>query len=136
MPEETQSPQPMPDPEKLKPAGLSDVHKRYIYYGVSAALVLLILANVVGSKQSTTANSPKPPSAAQQQNPSPAQIRDWENNLKQAEAQLQDETKDRQRQLDAARAMQQSAAPMTADDLQRAAALNDAAMGRQQFQQN
>lgn len=136
MPEETPSPQPMPDPEKLKPAGLSDAHKRYIYYGVSAALVLLILANVVGSKQSATANQPKPPSAAQQQNPSPAQIRDWENNLKQAEAQLQDETKDRQRQLDATRALQQSAGPMTADDLQRAAALNDAVMARQQFQQN
>src|ERR1700759_5385030 len=89
---------PLPDPEKLKPSGLSDAQKRYIYYGVSAALAILILSNVVGSKQSSSANKPKVPSAAQQQNPSPAQIRDWENNLKQAEAQLDRETKDRELQ--------------------------------------
>ena len=64
MAEETQAAasQPVPDPEALKPAGLSNAHKRYVYYGVTAALAVLILANVIGSKQSpapmqTEANS-------------------------------------------------------------------------------
>jgi type IV secretion system protein VirB10 len=142
MAEETPSPQPgsavpppMPDPEKLKPSGLSNKHKRYIYYGVTAALGFLILANMVGSKQNNTPNHTKQMSPAQQQNPSPGQIRDWENNLKQAEAQLQEEAKDRQRQLDAARAMQQGVTSTSADDLQRAQALKEAATARQQFQQ-
>jgi len=141
MPEEihpeaqTAAPPPAPDPEKLKPAGLSDAHKRYIYYGVTAALALLIVANIVGSKQSNASNQPKQPSPGQQQNPSPAEIRDWENNLKQAEAQLEQEQKDRQRQLDAARVIEQAAVPTTADDLQRAEALHDASIARQQYQQ-
>ena len=126
----------LPDPENLKPSGLSDRHKRYIYYGVSAALALLILANVIGSKQSAPASKVKAPSQAQQQNPSPAQIHDWENNLKQAEAQLEQETKNRERQLDAARAGQPSGSvpPLTTEDLQRAALLNEAA-ARQQYGQ-
>ena len=68
--------------------------------------------------------------------PSPAQIHDWENNLKQAEAQLEQETKDRERQLDAVRAGQPpgSVAPLTTEDLQRAALLNEAA-ARQQYGQ-
>src|SRR5947209_7639270 len=109
MPEEIQAdvqaaaPPPVPDPEQLKPAGLSNRYKRYIYWGVTAALALLILANIVGTKQS----SPTAPSSAsgpgQKENPSPTQIRDWENSLKQAEAQLEQQQKDRQRQLDAAR---------------------------------
>ncbi len=129
------APPPVPDPEKLKPSGLSNAHKRYIYWGVTAALTLLILANIVGSKQPVTATSPKPTASSQQENPTPAQIRDWENNLKQAEAQLQQEQNDRQRQLEAAKAMQ-SASPLTPDEqLQRAEALNEAATARQQYQQ-
>jgi type IV secretion system protein TrbI len=130
----------LPDPDNLRPAGLSDRHKRYIYYGVSAVLALLILANVIGSRQPAPANNTKAPSQAQQQNPSPAQIHDWENNLKQAEAQLEQETKDRERQLDAVRAAQQygspsgSVAPLTTEDVQRAALLNEAT-ARQQYGQ-
>jgi type IV secretory pathway VirB10-like protein len=140
MPEEIQSqaqtaPPPAPDPDKLKPAGLSNAHKRYIYYGVTAALALLILANIVGSKQGNVTNQPKQSSPSQQQNPSAAQIRDWENNLKQAEAQLEEEQKDRQRQLGAARSRQEAATPTVAEDLERAEALHDASITRQQYQQ-
>ena len=133
------APPAIPNPQDLQPGGLTNKHKRYIYFGVAAVIVILILANIVGSNQTI---SPKTPamqgSASQQQNPSPAQIRDWEDNLKQAEAQLQEETRERQRQLDAVRAAQQGVppqTPMTAEDLQRAAALQDAALARQQFQQ-
>jgi type IV secretion system protein VirB10 len=132
------APPPVPDPQKLQPPGLSDKHKRWIYYGVTAVILLLILANVIGSNQTGSAKLPATRAVtAQQQNPTPAQIRDWENNLKQTEAQLQEETKNRQQQLDVARAEQQlqPQAPMTADDLQRAAALQDAAQARAQFQQ-
>jgi hypothetical protein len=58
MPEETESqaqtaPPPAPDPEKLKPAGLSNAHKRYLYYGVTAALALLILAKSLAPSRGT-----------------------------------------------------------------------------------
>jgi type IV secretion system protein VirB10 len=121
----------MPDPERLKPAGLSDRQKRWIFFGVAGVILFIILANIVGS------NAPAPPrttdrtAKTQQQNPTPAQIRDWENNLKQTEAQLQDEINRRQQVEKAA-----SDSPMTADDLQRATALHDAAETRNQFQEN
>ncbi len=130
------TPPPVPNPQQLQPSGLSNKHKRYIYFGVAAVIVLLILANVVGSNQT---NSPKVPATrgptSQQQNPTPAQIRDWENNLKQQEAQLLDETARHAQQLARDRAAQGGVQPMTADDLQRAAALQDAAQARAQFQQ-
>ena len=130
----TATSQPVPDPDKLKPAGLSNAHKRYIYYGVTVALAVLILANVVGSKQSPTPVQAKQTVPGSQENPSPAQIRDWENNLKQAEAQLEQEQKDRQQQLNMARASQQL--PRTPQEqLERAEALQDAAIARQQYQQ-
>ena len=127
--------QPLPDPEALKPAGLSNKHKRYIYFGVTGVLAILILANVVGSKSTPATLQPRQTVPGQQQNPSPAQIRDWENSLKQAEAQLEQEQKDREQQLAMARASQQPA-PLTPDQqLQRAEALQDAATARQQYQQ-
>jgi type IV secretion system protein VirB10 len=121
----------MPDPEMLKPAGLSDRQKRWIFFGVAGVILFIILANMAGT------NGPAPPKVtdrtakAQQQNPTPAQIRDWENNLKQTEAQLQDEVNRRQQVEKAA-----SDSPMTADDLQRATALHDAVETRNQFQES
>ncbi|MGI9072258.1 MAG: TrbI/VirB10 family protein [Bryobacteraceae bacterium] len=129
-------PPPLPNPENLRPSGLSDKHKRYIYFGVAAVIVLLILANVVGTNQTNSAKTAATRgSASQQQNPTPAQIRDWENNLKQQEAQLLDDTARHAQQLARDRATQGEVQPMTADDLQRAAALQDAAQARSQFQQ-
>ena len=133
MAEETQAAtsQPLPDPEALKPAGLSNAHKRYVYYGVTAALTALILANVVGSKQSPSPMQTKQTAPGQRANPSPAQIRDWENSLKQAEAQLEREQKDRDRQLAMARA-----AALTPDQqLERAEAFEEAAAARQKYGQ-
>ncbi len=138
-PADSAAPPPIPDPEKLKPSGLSDKHKRYIYFGIAGVLVFLILANIVGSNRSSAPKAERQVPAGQRENPSPAQIRDWENSLKQAEAQLQQETRARQHQLDVARGVEQTAgvpAPTTFEDLQRAAALNDAAIARQQWQQN
>ena len=123
---------PLPDPEKLKPSGLSNKHKRYLYYGVFAALGLLIIANIVGTKQPPAAVGLKAPSTAQQ-NPSPAQIRDWENGLKQAEAQLEQEKRERQQQLDAARAAQQLPANDPAAELARAEALHQATIAGQPY---
>jgi hypothetical protein len=133
MAEETEAAtsQPIPDPEALRPAGLSNAHKRYIYYGVTAALTALILANVVGSKQSPAPMQAKQTAPWQRENPSPAQIRDWENSLKQAEAQLEREEKDRDRQLAMARAVQQGAALTPDQQLERAEAFAEAAAARQ-----
>jgi type IV secretory pathway VirB10-like protein len=132
---QTTTPPPAPDPEKLKPAGLSNAHKRYLYYGVTLALVVLILANIVGSRQGTPSRPTRPSLPGQEQNPTAAQIQDWENNLKQAEAQLEQEGKNRHRQLEAARAAQQAAARSATEDLQRAQAEHDAAEARQRYRQ-
>jgi type IV secretion system protein VirB10 len=121
----------MPDPEKLKPAGLSDRQKRWIFFGVASVILFIILANMVGTNAPAPSKITDRAAKAQQQNPTPAQIRDWENNLKQTEAQLQDEVNRRQQVEKAARD-----SPMTADDLQRATALHDAAEARNQFQEN
>src|SRR5581483_5972860 len=100
-------------------------------------VLLIILANVIGTNQTPT--TPRQPSRTetpqQQQNPTPAQIKDWENNLKQQEAQLLDETARHAQQLARDRPAQGEVQPMTAEDLQRAAALQDAAQTRAQFQQ-
>ena len=122
---------PIPDPEKLKPAGLSDRQKRWMFFGVAGLILFIILANIVGTGTPERPKASDPAVRSQQQNPTPAQIRDWENNLKQTEAQLQDEINRRQQAEKAG-----SAAGMTAGDLQRAAALHDAAEARQQFQEN
>jgi type IV secretion system protein VirB10 len=121
----------MPDPEKLKPAGLSDRQKRWIFFGVAGVILFIILANMVGTNTPAPARTTDRTARAQQQNPTPAQIRDWENNLKQTEAQLQDEVNRRQQVEKTA-----SDSRMTADDLQRATALHDAAEARKQFQEN
>jgi type IV secretory pathway VirB10-like protein len=132
---ETTTP-PMPNPQNLQPSGLSNKHKRWMFYGVMGAVLLIILANIVATNQPTTPTSPaRRGTAQQQQNPTPAQIRDWENNLKQQEAQLLGETARHAQQLARDRAAQGEVQPMTADDLQRAAALHDAAQARAQFQQ-
>ena len=119
------APPAIPNPQDLQPGGLTNKRKRYIYFGVAAVIVMLILANIVGSNQTSTPKTPAMRgSASQQQNPTPAQVRDWQNNLKHAEAQLQEETRERQRQLDAVHAAQQgipSQTPMSAEDLQGAA---------------
>jgi type IV secretion system protein VirB10 len=119
----------IPDPEKLKPAGLSNRQKRWIFFGVAGVILFIILANMVGTNTPAPARTTDRTARAQQQNPTPAQIRDWENNLKQTEAQLQDEVNRRQQVGKAA-----SDSPMTADDLQRATALHDEA--QKQFQEN
>jgi len=124
-------PPPMPDPEKLKPEGLSDRQKRWIFFGVAGVILFILLANMVGTNEPAPVRTADRAAKAQQQNPTPAQIRDWENNLKQTEAQLQEEINRRQQVEKAG-----SESPMTADDLQRAAALHDAAEARQRFQQN
>jgi type IV secretion system protein TrbI len=72
----------------------------------------------------------------QQQNPTPAQIRDWESSLKQVEAQLEQEQKDRQQQLSMARASQQAAALTPEQQLERAEAYQGAAGARQQQQRS
>ena len=128
MAEETQAAasQPVPDPEALKPAGLSNSHKRYVYYGVTAALAALILANVVGSNQRPGPMQPKQTAPGQRENPSPAQIRDWENSLKQAEAQLEREQKDRDQQIALARASQQTPTLTPDQQIAQAEALQEA----------
>jgi type IV secretory pathway VirB10-like protein len=136
MPRTESAPLPVPDPQSLQSNRLSNKHKRWMFFGVMSVVLLIVLANLVGTNQPT---APKPGdrrgTPQQNQNPTPAQIRDWENNLKQQEAQLLDETARHAQQLARDRAAQGEVQPMTADDLQRAAALQDAAQARAQFQQ-
>jgi type IV secretion system protein TrbI len=126
---------PIPDPEALRPTGLSNQYKRYVYFGITGVLALLILANVIGSRQGAPPAKAKEPQPGQQQNPSQAQIRDWENSLKAAEAQLEQEQKEREQQLAMARASQR-AALTPEEQLERAEALQETAAARQQYRQN
>ena len=121
---------PLPDPEQLKPAGLSDRQKRWIFFGVAGVISCILLANTLGTRAPVGPKQIDRMTKAVPQNPSPAQIREWENNLKHTEDQLRDEM-NRQKQAD----QMQRQAGLTMDDLQRASALEDAARERQQFQQ-
>lgn len=135
IPSRPADPQPVPDPAKLLPkGGLSEKYKRWIYFGITGFVLLIVLANLVGSHGQSQPKPERATNPAQQQNPTPAQIRDWENNLRQAESGLQEETKREQMQMTQARAIEKqgltrgpAAAPITADDLQRAAAIRDTA---------
>jgi type IV secretion system protein TrbI len=120
---------PIPDPEQLKPAGLNDRQKRWIFLGVAGVISCILLANIIGSNAPV---NPKPldrTAKAVPQNPSQAQIREWESNLKATENQLREEMSRRQQaeQL-------QKQGTLSIDDLQRASALAEAAQQRQQFQ--
>ena len=130
------APPPVPNPQDLQRGRLSNKHKRWMFLGVMGIVLLIIVANLVGTNQPTTPKSTnRVGTPQQQQNPTPAQIQDWENNLKQQEAQLLDETARHAQQLARDRAAEGEGQPMTADDLQRAAALQEAAQARAQFQQ-
>lgn len=132
----------MPNPDGLLPQGsLTNKHKRWIFYGCAGIVMLIVIANLVatGSKAPQTAGARRPANPIQQQNPTPAQIHDMENTLNLQEAQLLADGKKKAEQLEQARAATQAAlpgTPITADDLQRAAALQDAAQARAQYEQN
>ncbi len=138
-PHDGAAPHPIPDPQQLQPpGGLSNRHKRWMFYGVMGIVLLIVLANMLAT---SPAGAPKTPSRiinnpAQQQNPTPAQIRDMEHTLQQQETQLQDAgQKAQQLQKAAQQAGLLPTSPMTTDDLQRATALQDAAQARSQYQQ-
>lgn len=120
----------IPDPEKLKPEGLGNREKRLIVYGVAGVVSCIVLANIVGSNSSAPPKPADRTTKAAPQNPSQAQIREWENNLKATENQLRDEL-NRQKQAEQI----QKQAGLSIDDLERASDLQEAAQQRQQFQQ-
>jgi type IV secretory pathway VirB10-like protein len=131
---------PMPNPQQLlPPGGLNNKHKRWMFYGAMAIVLLIVVANIVA----TGPSSPTKPvtrtiNPAQQQNPTEAQIRDMQNTLHQQETELLDDAKRKAQQMEQARIATQSAVPggpPNAYDLQRAAALQDAAQARAQYEQ-
>jgi type IV secretory pathway VirB10-like protein len=129
-------PPPIPDPQKLQPGELSSRHKRWIFYGVMGLVLLIVLANLIGTTAPAPVRTPAQAGTQLPQNPTPAQIRDLENTLKQEQARLLEETTRHAQQLQRERASQAQAEmpPISAEDLQRAAALREAAEARQQFQ--
>jgi type IV secretion system protein TrbI len=143
MPDENASrPQdhPMPNPQQLlPPGGLNNKHKRWMFYGAMAIVLLIVIANIVATGPSSPAKPvTRPINPAQQQNPTEAQIRDMQNTLHQQETELLDDAKRKAQQMEQARIATQSAVPggqPNADDLQRAAALQDAAQARAQYEQ-
>ena len=58
----------MPDPEKLKPEGLSDQQKRWIFFGVAGVILFIILANMVGTNVPAPTKTTDRTAKAQQQN--------------------------------------------------------------------
>ncbi|HTU47446.1 MAG TPA: TrbI/VirB10 family protein [Bryobacteraceae bacterium] len=139
-PQETDAPQ-MPEANKLLPqGGLTNRHKRWIFFAAMGIILLVVLANVVATNPRASGPAiPRQQNSALHQNPTPAQIRDMENTLAQQETALLDDAKRKQQQLEQTRAAAQASIPvgsgMSADDLQRAAALQDAAQARAQYEQ-
>ena len=142
MPDENATTQnhPLPNPQQLlPPGGLNNKHKRWMFYGAMAIVLLIVIANIVATGPSSPDNQlTRQTNSAQQQNPTEAQIRDMQNTLHQQETELLDDAKRKAQQMEQARAATQSAlapGPTNADDLQRAAALQDAAEARAQYEQ-
>lgn len=131
----------MPEPQRLLPqGGLTNRHKRWIFFAAMAIVLLVVLANIVATNpRSSAATGLRQQIPALHQNPTPAQIRDMENTLAQQETALLDDAKHKQQQLEQARAQAQASVPsgsgMGADDLQRAEALQEAAQARAQYEQ-
>ena len=72
----------MPEPEKLLPqGGLTNKHKRWIFYACAGIVLLIVIANFVamGPKVPQPANIRRGVNGAQQQNPTPAQIHEMES---------------------------------------------------------
>lgn len=138
---ETHQPHPMPNPQQLLPrGGLTNRHKRGMVYGGMAILLLIVIANIVATGPTPPVkNASRPGDVAQQQNPTPAQIRELENNLQRQETQLLDETRRKALQMGQVGAAvppgASSTGSLATDDLARAAALRDAAQARAQFEQ-
>jgi type IV secretory pathway VirB10-like protein len=132
---------PMPNPQQLlPPGGLTNRHKRWMVYGAMAIVLLIVIANIVAtSPTSPVNNARRAGNIPQQQNPSPAQIQELENSLQHQEAQLLDETRRKALQMRQAGAATPlgagSTGSLATDDLERAAALQDAAQARAQFEQ-
>ena len=131
----------LPDPQGLLPqGGLTNRHKRWMFFAAMAIVLVIVLANMVATGPHAPASGTNRSSkSALQQNPTPAQIQDMENTLRQQETALLDDAKRKQQQIEQARAATQAALPpgssVSADDLQRAAALQDAAQARAQYEQ-
>jgi type IV secretory pathway VirB10-like protein len=131
MDSETES-QPLPDPRKLQPEGLSNRTKRWMFLGAMGVVLLIVVANIFGSSPVIPAARIQGTPTAQQQNPTAAQLEDYTRNLAQQQAALLDRTR-----ADAARLeqLQANQGPIGAADLQKAAALREAATVQQQYQQ-
>src|SRR5579875_1204505 len=131
----------LPDPQGLLPqGGLTNRHKRWMFFAAMAIVLVIVMANMVATGPHAPANgSNRSSKSALQQNPTPPQTQDMENTLRQQETALLDDAKRKQQQIEQARAATQAALPpgssVSADDLQRAAALQDAAQARAQYEQ-
>jgi len=124
--------QPIPDPRKLQPEGLSNRTKRWLFLGVMGVVLLIVLANVFGSSPAVPGAKTQAPSAAQQQNPTAAQLDDYARNLAGQQAALLDRTRADAMRLEQ---LQASQGQIGTVDLQKAAALREAAAMQQQYQQ-
>lgn len=120
----TPTPQPMPDPQNLQPSGLSNKHKRWMFYGIMAIVGLVVMANIVGGPPRTATKQPTGV-AALQQNPSTQQIREMTANFEAQQQQLQQATEEAKRR--------QANQQMTVADLQNQAALQEAQQMHQQY---
>ncbi|HEX3684979.1 MAG TPA: TrbI/VirB10 family protein [Bryobacteraceae bacterium] len=131
----------LPDPQGLLPqGGLTNRHKRWMFFAAMAIVLVIVMANLVATGPHAPPNRTNRSSkSALQQNPTPAQIQDMENTLRQQETALLEDAKRKQEQIEQARAATQAALPpgssISADDLQRAAALQEAAQARAQYEQ-
>ncbi len=99
----------LPDPQGLLPqGGLTNRHKRWMFFAAMAIVLVIVMANMVATGPHAPPNGTNRSSkSALQQNPTPAQIQDMENTLRQQETALLDDAKRKQQQIEQARAARQ-----------------------------
>jgi len=125
----SQPERPLPDPAKLSSGGLTDGQKRRIFFVVIGVVVVIVLANILGSHSSVPTKQPTVTQRAQQQNPTREQIQAWEDSVQQSQKQLEEEMKQRGQTTDRA-----GNPALTAADLQRQDALREAEDARRQYE--
>ena len=125
-----ETPQPIPDPRKLQPEGLSNRTKRWMFFGIFGVILLVVLANIIGGSPSAAPAKMPEQARQQRQNPTAAQLEEYAR-MTQQQAALLDKTRADAANLERLRSGQ---SPITASDLQQAAALREAAQVKQQYQ--
>jgi type IV secretory pathway VirB10-like protein len=122
---------PSVEPERLMSHRLTDAQKRKIFFGIAAVITVIILANLFGPNSSAPATkSASASNGSQQTGPTPAQVAEFQANLRRTEEQFRQAEAEKEKAFADAKAN----GGISAADLQNAEALREANEARQQYE--